>query len=645
MKRYLLCVLLVVSMLLSPVTSDAAIKGLTEGELEDGTYYAFIYVTKGSPMAIKNYNGVGGDVVIPYRINGYDIANIGYGAYADVDTIKSVILPTTLTGIGGSAFAGCDALEKVVFTGRSELGGGCFAYCSKLKEINLPDSLRTIPDSAFAKCAGLTSIRIPSKVELIDYHAFDGCTSLKSVVIPKSCYTIEDDAFANCTSLSEIYITNGDTKIGDNAFLNVTATVYYNSNSQYWTEDDFQNYGGNLTWVPTNNIPVVEDPGYGKYPEGVGNVTNVEEPEMPTNPKEDGDVVVVLNPMHDSTHAGIVDGGYNETDINLKIAQYCYEELYTYSGVKVYLTRTDSNCPYPETCGQSNGEELDELKRIEFAKSVNADAYISIHLVHGTGGGWSGATVHGPLFKEQRELSMEAKNLTKHIQNNVEALGIKFRGYTSSYATDGSVYADGSTADESIAIRKGVEWNILSIIIKQCTLIDSPDAENHLSSEAKLKELGIADAAAIASYYGLEKGYNPNKDNAGTNSPSSEPEKEEGSDNNSEVIMENPESVVENTKNPTSESVTENTENPTLESVTENTENPTPESEVQTDITEKNTETLETKSTNPEEICKDIESDNKEGKAWPIVLVVVAAGALCVAAVVVIWRLKIKKRK
>lgn len=612
MRRYFLCVLLVVSMLLSPITANAAIEGLTEGRLEDGTCYGLTASSKGPYMAITIYKGTEANIIIPYRINGYAIEGINHGAYSDVDTIKTVILPPTLTGISSTAFCGCDSLEKVVFTSKCQMARACFGYCPKLKEINLPDSLMKIPESAFIDCTSLEFIRIPTNVEIIDYHAFENCTRITSVVIPKKCREIKSDAFANCTSLSEIYMTYGGIKIWDDAFLNVTATVYYDASNPYWTEEDFQDYGGNLTWVPTNNIPVIEDPGLGKYPEGVGDVSNVKEPEMPTNPKEDGDLVVVLNPMHDSTHAGIKDGGYNETDINLKIAKYCYEELYTYSGVKVYLTRTDSNCPYPETCGQSNGAELDELKRIESAKNVNADVYISIHLAHGTGGGWSGTTIEGPDNAYKEEFHQEMLDLTRHIQKNLEELGITPRGYMSSHAKDGSTYKDGSIADANKVIRKGVELDIPTIILEQCTLINSPDAENCLSTEAKIKALGIADAKSIADYYGLEKGYNPNKGKLESNTASVKDT--ETTNKNAEIIIENTELAVENT-----------------------------EDSSQMDESEVGTE--ETEDTQFETEQQDVDSDNTDNQIWPIVLIGSIGVIACVTIGVFIWKLKIKKNK
>ena len=56
-------------------------------------------------------------------------------------------------------------------------------------------------------------------------------------------------------------------------------------------------------------------------------------------------VTVVLDPGHDGTHAGASAFGVQEADLTLKIATYCKEELSTYNGITVYMTRESASCP------------------------------------------------------------------------------------------------------------------------------------------------------------------------------------------------------------------------------------------------------------------------------------------------------------
>ena len=56
-------------------------------------------------------------------------------------------------------------------------------YQCGLKEIELPDGLEKIGDSAFLKCKKLKYIRIPSSVREIGKWAFHGCGELECLEI------------------------------------------------------------------------------------------------------------------------------------------------------------------------------------------------------------------------------------------------------------------------------------------------------------------------------------------------------------------------------------------------------------------------------------------------------------------------------
>ena len=85
---------------------------------------------------------------------------------------------------------------------------------------------------------------------------------------------------------------------------------------------------------------------------------------------KNADLVVVLDPGHDSRHSGAHRGDLKEEQITLKIAQYCREELEQYVGVTVYMTREGEDCPYPGTtsteCNKSRGgiaKDCGEVKK------------------------------------------------------------------------------------------------------------------------------------------------------------------------------------------------------------------------------------------------------------------------------------------
>ena len=83
----------------------------------------------------------------------------------------------------------------------------------------------------------------------IGSNSFSDLTQLKRVVIGDNIGWIRSGAFSGCAALTEVIFLGDDPyEVSDDAFSGVTATVHYPA-GWYWTEDDLQNYGGNLTWI------------------------------------------------------------------------------------------------------------------------------------------------------------------------------------------------------------------------------------------------------------------------------------------------------------------------------------------------------------------------------------------------------------
>lgn len=211
-------------------------------------------------------------------------------------------------------------------------------------------------------------------------------------------------------------------------------------------------------------------------------------------------VTIVLDPGHDATHAGASGNGLKEEELNLKIATYCKEELETYDGVKVYMTRSGTACPYPGTTSTD-----DNAKRVQFAKSVGATAFVSIHINSSTVSGSNGAAVYYPNSNYNATIGSTGKNLATKIQEKLVALGIKNNGIQIRNSQDGTKYPDGSLADYYGVIRQSKLAGFPGIIIEHAFISNASDAASFLGSDDKLKKLGVADATGIAEYFGLSK--------------------------------------------------------------------------------------------------------------------------------------------
>ena len=101
-----------------------------------------------------------------------------------------------------------------------------FYYCSSLRSLVIPDSVTSIGAGAFGGCRSLTDIAIPDSVTSIGDSAFYGCRSLSEIVIPSSVTSIGDSAFSGSVSLSEIVIPSSVTSIGNSAFFSCSSLKY-----------------------------------------------------------------------------------------------------------------------------------------------------------------------------------------------------------------------------------------------------------------------------------------------------------------------------------------------------------------------------------------------------------------------------------
>lgn len=120
----------------------------------------------------------------------------------------------------GGVFKSCTALSEVVLPASlTKIGGYSFYQCSSLVKINIPDGVTEIKTYTFGY-TGITDITIPKSVTYIGTHAFFSCESLKTVIIPEDSELkhIAQVAFSDCSSLSSIIFPNKLERIDQLAF-------------------------------------------------------------------------------------------------------------------------------------------------------------------------------------------------------------------------------------------------------------------------------------------------------------------------------------------------------------------------------------------------------------------------------------------
>lgn len=175
-----------------------------------------------------------------------NLREIGPQAFKNCSSLVKLDLPAALRpeNIGSSAFDstgihsitwpsypysnivtqyvcyGCHNLTEVKLNETvTELGIACFKNCTVLKEICLPDSLKSIDKEAF-RGSGLETVAIPDKIRDIQKRVFQDCVYLKSVTLPSKLKNIWENAFRGCTALTSVIFPNTVRSIGESAFRN-----------------------------------------------------------------------------------------------------------------------------------------------------------------------------------------------------------------------------------------------------------------------------------------------------------------------------------------------------------------------------------------------------------------------------------------
>ncbi|MGN0496581.1 MAG: N-acetylmuramoyl-L-alanine amidase [Lachnospiraceae bacterium] len=280
--------------------------------------------------------------------------------------------------------------------------------------------------------------------------------------------------------------------VGVDARFGVNVQVQLSEPDVYMTDqelpDDSEEGAGVIITTPDGNEISAKD---------IGQAISEVGPQL-TRKTSDGKVVVVLDPGHGGSDSGAVANGIYEKNANLSIALYCKAALEQYAGVVVYMTRTTD-------------VYVGLTDRTDYAASVGADVFISIHNNSASSSSAYGAEVYYPNASYNANAHSVGQGLANAIQDRLVSLGlydrgIKVRDYaTYAGASQNDYYPDGSISDYYAVIRNSKLYGFPGLIIEHAFVTNSYDA-SYLNNDTWLKALGEADAAAIAEYFGLATG-------------------------------------------------------------------------------------------------------------------------------------------
>lgn len=108
--------------------------------------------------------------------------------------------------------------------GVKRISENAFKY-SKIDEIYMPSSLKSIGKNAFKRCERLHTVSLNQGLEFLGHNAFDMCRQLKKIEIPSSIRVIPDYCFED-SPLEKLILNEGLIEIKESAFRHTQGEIH-----------------------------------------------------------------------------------------------------------------------------------------------------------------------------------------------------------------------------------------------------------------------------------------------------------------------------------------------------------------------------------------------------------------------------------
>lgn len=346
---------------------------------------------------------------------------------------------------------------------------------------------------------------------VLSLNNIEGYSNFKITIQKEDGTTLDlesSEQVGNLVKFSNVFSNKGEYKV-TSLHYDYNGQMYYLNFSdlemdiQFGVDQEYVGYDGTLPDLTEDTIRsegVIQVTDVNKAEEEIANGMASEASIMSMDEfsrAATGGMTICLDPGHGGSDSGANAFGQKESALTLKIANYCKEELEKYD-VNVVMTRTTDTRP-------SENAAQDLIDRVMMAKKAGASYIISIHLNSAASTSAHGAEVYFPNTSGNASLSSNGQAMAKAIQSQLVALGLYDRGIKIRNYMDGSTSSNPNSSDRDYygIIRYAKEQNISGLIIEHCFLNNPDEYKEYLSSDAKLQQLGVADAKGIVSALGL----------------------------------------------------------------------------------------------------------------------------------------------
>ncbi|MBQ4562451.1 MAG: leucine-rich repeat protein [Clostridia bacterium] len=201
------------------------------------------------------------------------LTTLGGGIFLDCISLENAEIEEGVNIVMSDyIFSGCTSLESIVIPSGSGVGWGAFMNCTSLKTVTFLDESPYIWGQAFQNCPAIETVNItslkgwcereatsygplnngtavlylngepiidliiPEGVTEIPAFAFEGYGCLKTVVIPDGVVSIDSFAFANCPSLTYVTVSDSVTQMAKNEVFSMSENVVIRCSKDFYAE-------------------------------------------------------------------------------------------------------------------------------------------------------------------------------------------------------------------------------------------------------------------------------------------------------------------------------------------------------------------------------------------------------------------------
>ena len=183
-------------------------------ELLNNEKYECKYDSASKLMALVNIKSIDQELIIPEGVEEISCCSIS-------DCVRKISMPKSLEKITYLGMFSNNNLEEIVFDKECKLKyigihGVCF---SRIKHIDLPETVEHIDSWAFESSKELKEIVLPRALNYSGMRAFANCQKLKSVIVESNHVTLSARQFEGCNELETVVLNSGVKFFQDGHFV------------------------------------------------------------------------------------------------------------------------------------------------------------------------------------------------------------------------------------------------------------------------------------------------------------------------------------------------------------------------------------------------------------------------------------------